>query len=116
MPVYPASLEFCYIGGSYSEQPVDGVLRTQMDAGPEKTRRRFTATPTNISFTLPWMTRAEYATFKTFFETDLEGGALSFTATHPITNVSESFRFRSPYQMRPVGKKIEVSIEVELLP
>lgn len=116
MPVYPASLEFCYIGGSYSEQPVDGVLRTQMDAGPDKTRRRFTAVPTNISFTLPWMTRAEYATFKTFFDVDLKGGALSFTATHPITNASGNFRFVAPYRMRTVGKNIEVSVELELLP
>lgn len=116
MPVWPAGPRFLPITPTYSEIPVDGALRTAMDTGPEKTRQRYTATPVNVNFALVPMTRTEYATFKTFFDVDLEGGALAFDATHPITCATEQFRFRRPYQVRAIGNLVQVSVELELLP
>lgn len=116
MPSWPASLNFCPVNGSYQEQPVDAVLRTEMDAGPVKTRPRFTAVPTNISFTLPKMTRAEYVIFRDWFNIDLERGALSFDALHPLTRQSGNFRFRAPYSVALPGKSVVISVQLELLP
>lgn len=116
MPVWPANLRFCPVADSYSEEPVDVVLRTQFDAGSNKTRPRVTAAPDNISFTLPSMTRAEFAGLKQWFVNDLRRGALSFTAIHPITRVEGSFRFLRPFRMAQRGRKIVVSLELELLP
>lgn len=116
MPDWPANLRFCPVGGSYSEEPVDAVTRTSFDAGPVKTRRRYTAVPLNLRFTLPWLTRVEYAAFQAFYSVDLQEGALPFTAKHPVTGDQRSFRFRSPYRANLAGKNVVVQLELEMLP
>lgn len=116
MPDWPASLRFCPVNGTYTENRVDSTIRTSVDTGPDFVRRRFTAVPTNISLTLPKMSHAEYAVFQTWFRDDLSDGVLSFDADHPITGVAGSFRFRSPYRAAKVGKGIVVQLDLELLP
>lgn len=104
------------MGSTYNEQAVENVLRTEMDAGPVKSRRRFTAVPTNIEFTLPWLSRSEYAALQAWFKNDLLDGSLSFTADHPVTGESGSFRFRTPFRASVVGAKVIVRLSLELLP
>lgn len=116
MPNWPESLRFCPVAGSYQERPVDAVLRTEVDAGPDLTRKRFTAVPVNISFTLPKMSRAQFVVFRTWFSNDLDQGALTFNAKHPLTGENGVFQFRGPYSVSKPGRSISVSIEVVLLP
>lgn len=116
MPAWPVSISFKPSPGTYSEQPLDNVIRTSFDFGPEVTRRRFTAVPTNISFSLPPMLQSDFTTFKTFYDVDLEHGSLAFTADHPITGVNESFRFAAPYSVGDVLPYLSVSLSLLLLP
>jgi hypothetical protein len=116
MPDWPENLRFCPVGDSYSEEPVDAVARTSFDAGPVKQRRRYTAAPQSLGFTLPFLTRAQYAEFQLFYSMTLQNGALPFLAKHPITGDQRSFRFRAPYSANIVSKNVVVKLQLEVLP
>jgi hypothetical protein len=103
----------------YEEQLADTSLRTQMDAGPAKVRRRFTAGVTTFQVSLP-MTTAQVATFETFFSTTIAGGALAFDWVHPRTRAAVSMRIVTPPppKIRPEAgaKTWTVGFSVEILP
>lgn len=80
----------------------DAVLRSQMDSGPGKTRRRFTAISTYIQAT--WIfTREEFVRFVTFYESETFLGSSTFLWVHPVTNASVQARFRKSPSMKPMG-------------
>ena len=58
------------------------------------------------------------ATFRSFFASDLQGGALSFSWTHPGTGAVGAFRIVPPPAIEPVAAGIawRVSVDLELLP
>ena len=117
MPTWPTSVvPFDPVVGTYSEQNADATIRTGVSGGPDLVRRRFTATPVNIAFTLIPMTRAQYASFVAWFKNDLKHGALAFDADHPISGEAGRFRFTSPYRMSLLDTEISVQVSLELLP
>lgn len=72
----------------------DTRVRTQMDAGPPKMRRRFTAPMRTL--TIPFrMTGAERDTFDTFFQTTLVQGTLTFDWEEPLNDATVSYQFVS---------------------
>jgi hypothetical protein len=74
---WPASLPQSYLLIGQTEQAPNLMLRTQMDAGPAKTRKRFTAGVRMLR--VRWlMTRAQKDTFDAFYRETLGGGALRF--------------------------------------
>ena len=89
IPAWDASLPQRLLVKSYSESPADVLLRTSMDFGPAKVRRRGTAGPRPVSGSII-VTAAELATFKTFFNTTLLGGSLRFRWCDPIYGTSLS--------------------------
>jgi len=91
--VWPTSLpqRFLQDPGAI-EQPPDVVLETQMDAGPPKARRRYTAGFRLVSGTID-LTHAQRATLDTFYVDTLQGGALPFDWIHPLTSQPATFRF-----------------------
>jgi hypothetical protein len=93
MAVWPASLpqRFLESPGVEEEAP-DVMIETEMDAGPPKARRRFTAGFRMIRGTVR-ISKAQRATLDTFWVTTLEGGTLPFDWIHPITLATASFRF-----------------------
>lgn len=57
----------------YSLQPVDPVIRTQMDSGSPRNRRRFTTYPTRIP--VEWLfTEAQMAVFESWFDNTVNSG------------------------------------------
>lgn len=90
-PIWPLSLDQTQLLGTLAGFQ-DVLLRTAMSAGPAKQRRRQTAntSPQRVPM---WMTDAQRATFKTFFETTLQGGALVFDYTDVTTGATAKFRF-----------------------
>jgi hypothetical protein len=91
MPSFPASLPSPTYEG-YQEQLQNTVIRTQMDAGPAKVRRRATAAVRPLS--LRWvLTEAQLETFISFFEDEVVGGSIAFDMTHPRKGIERSFRF-----------------------
>src|SRR5437870_11881029 len=102
MAVWPASLPQTVFADGYKEEFPMNALRTQMDAGPPKMRRRYTAafrpfTGTEI------FTTAQVATLDTFFVTTLQGGALAFDWSHPRTGAAASVRFTKPPVVTSLG-------------
>lgn len=69
-----------------------GFIRTPMDAGPAKSRKRFTATTRMHTGTMI-MDVDQRASFLTFFESTLEMGSLSFYFTDPGDGNRYTWRF-----------------------
>lgn len=97
------------------------VLRSDVDVGPAKIRRRLTGGTRQFSIELD-LRRTELATFDAFFITTTKGGALSFSWKNPRTGDVADFRFldEPSYSPRaPRGDGTEwwtASFNVEMLP
>ncbi len=115
MAEWPNTIPQKPLAEGYSSMPQDNVLRSQVDAGPEKRRRRFTARSEFI--TCEWdFTAAEYTTFKAFFEDDTFDGSIEFEFPHPETGLTVDAAFREPYEAEPRADRWHVFTELELLP
>jgi len=113
---WPATVPTDIHVGSFREELPDNLLRTSMDVGPDKLRRRTTA---NIR---PWtgsiiMTKSQLATFDTFYVSTLASGSLTFTFAHPRTAASSEMRFANIPTYTPIGGDYwEMSAQWEILP
>lgn len=113
MAVWPTSLPAPALN-SLQESPPDNVIRTNMDKGPAKVRRRTTANIRPISFILV-LTAAEVAALDTFYVDDTFSGSEAFDYTHPRTGLACTARFVSPpeYSEREkAGYTVSVSLEI----
>lgn len=118
MPVWPTTGSFpqvvMYEG--YQEDVPLTTVRTTMDTGPQKVRRRFTAGPRPFKVQLA-LTTAQVATLDDFFVNTCYGGALSFTWTHPRTGAGGTFRFKQGIAYSRQGPDLWFAkFEMELLP
>jgi hypothetical protein len=114
--VWPSTLPQKPLVDGYGEDFPENTIRTEMEVGPAKLRRRSTAAPKKITISF-LMTQIQVATFETFFNTTLSSGSLPFDWAHPRTGVTESFRFMKPPQIRPAsGLLWKVALELEELP
>jgi hypothetical protein len=100
----------------YVETPPKNVLRTQMDAGPAKLRRRFTAGVRPVQGRL-LLDRDEIEFLDSFYQNDLAAGSLPFASLHPRTGLAASFRFvEPPAYTRLSGLYYEAALSLEILP
>lgn len=115
MATWPAVLYGRILKGSFTETPPQNVLRTKMDTGPAKLRRRSTAAIRSISFTL-FLSKALVATFDTFYVTTIQSGSIKFDMYHPRTYVQGEYRFVNQPQYSASTEGYDVHISLELLP
>ncbi|MFQ5776362.1 MAG: hypothetical protein ACE5GS_17725 [Kiloniellaceae bacterium] len=115
MVAWPASLPQDKLLAAVQETAPDLVVRTQMDAGPAKVRRRFTAGVRPFEMELD-LTLSEVQTLDDFFVTTLAGGALAFDWQHPRTGATLSFRFVAPPSYVQNKGAWSVSLRIEALP
>lgn len=115
MANWPSSLPPRPLISGFRETPPNLVVRSQTDIGPAKTRQRTTsgATTFEMSFRL---TSAQLSTFRSFYATDLQGGALTFLWTHPVTGVPGQFRIIEPPSIAPSALSWMVGLRIEMLP
>lgn len=78
------------------------TVRSENDIGAPKVRRRFTKSVDRLSITIN-CTTAQWNTLYNFFDVTLNGGALPFEFTNPLTATVEEFRFTQPPVARPIG-------------
>jgi len=90
---WPVELPDC--AQTWEEQAVPVTVRTQMDTGQPKVRRRFTHTMRSMRVTFV-LTHEQAMALRDFFEIDLQGGVQEHTFRHPFRDVVESFRFVEP--------------------
>lgn len=100
----------------FTETLPDLALRTEMDAGPRKVRRRFTTGPTMIEGTVT-LRAGQPELLETFFRDTTAGGALPFDWTHPRTGALAVFRFAGPPSFVPlVGPLWRATLKLEVMP
>lgn len=83
MFIWPAELPQAPQRDGYSDTAPDQLLRSEMESGPVKVRRRGTAKPHVAACTYVF-TDAEAQVFETFALDTLAGGALAFDWWHPV--------------------------------
>lgn len=120
IPAWPTDLPSCPIMDSLRiNQTADGPIRTDMNAGTTRARRRVSLRIAQMSLSLR-MTSAQVTTFKTFHEQTLGDGAARFTM--PVLFVggkvtrTVQFADQPSYQMLGGGRwRIDLSLRVEAL-
>lgn len=89
-------------GYSLALQPA--FVRSDMDAGPARQRRRFTQAPTDITMELV-LDQSQMAIFEAWYEHRIDSGAAWFDA--PMLNgqgvTTIEARFIEPWQSQPVS-------------
>lgn len=115
MPTWPAGLpQELPLGGRESEP--DMLLRSDMDAGPAKLRRRFSAAPRPFQMELA-ISDAQRTTLRTFYGTTLLGGALSFDWQALDNDAGAQYRFvEQPAYSLVNSDTYRVSLSLEKLP
>jgi hypothetical protein len=106
LPIYPNQEGF-------AENPKQGLLRSTVDAGPEKVRRRYTAISTIYSIQYA-LTYNQKQVLDYFYKYVAKQGALRFNWTHPIGYTVEA-RFQEPPQYTPRENEITATLQLEVL-
>lgn len=79
-PALPINFEY----NSFNETQQDGSVETNMDTGPSKKRRRFTSVTEAYGGSMT-MDSSQKAAFKTFFQSILKQGSLTFNFPNPVS-------------------------------
>jgi len=112
---WPVTLPLPSIGG-YSVHPGEAILRTEMEAGPARQRRRYTQVPSRIS--VRWtFRRDQFALFEAWYRWQAKEGGEWFEINllGGLGLVVHEARFTRPFDARPrSGILWEVSSELEI--
>ena len=116
MTDWPEMLPAAPLNEGFRETMADTLVRTGMDQGPGKTRRRGTAGVGAL--TLQYiLSTDEMTALRHFHDADLGGGALAFAFSHPVTGVPLNCRFKSPPAFTTLnGGYFRAALEFEVLP
>lgn len=110
-PTFPTTLPNVDMN-KYSFKPMDKNIRTEMDTGLARVRRRYVGTPTEVK--VGWtFTMSELGIFEKFFEEDLFGGAAWFYI-NLVNGVGETqylARFKEPYGVSTEKREFYWNVE-----
>ena len=113
--VWPGQLPLPTIEG-YGIQPGEAILRTEMEAGPARQRRRFTNVPSRIA--VRWVMRAaQFLLFEAWYRwAAAEGGAwFEIDLLGGLGLLPQEARFTRQFEARPYrGRLWEVTSELEV--
>lgn len=113
---WPSTLPLPTVQG-YSVQPGEAILRTEMEAGLARQRRRFTDVPTKVS--VRWiMRRDQYAIFEGWYRWHAREGASWFAITllGGLGLLEQEARFTRQFSSRLLagGTLWEITSELEI--
>lgn len=115
---FPATItKYLQLSG-YSESLPNVSIRSQMDAGPDKVRRRASSGVRVIQGDLI-LTADELVDFKDFYNNDLLGGSLRFNWLDPADRVTTvEMRFTESPTFTPLisSDYFKVNMKLEILP
>lgn len=117
IPVWPETLPQKLMQMGFAESFGEGALRTQMDAGPDKSRPRFRAAPRPV-VGQQWHTATQVETLRQFYTTTLQMGAYIFEWVEPLDDQAEAImRFVDPPQVSGVaGERYLITLSLEIMP
>lgn len=117
--IYPTSLPKAL---PVSGVPESGVIRTQMDVGASKVRRRTTATVKPLTFTMR-ITGTQFSILRTFYHTTTLEGSAVFDMEDPWDDNTKEWRFTAPYEWRLIvgssasaSRWYEITLYLEKMP
>ncbi|EWY36780.1 hypothetical protein N825_25435 [Skermanella stibiiresistens SB22] len=112
---WPAYLPAFPLREGYGEQLGRNVIRSAMDSGPAKLRRRGSAAPDPVALVL-LLTTEQVTTFETFFRATLKDGTERFAWTDPRQGVAREYRFTADApDIKPSGVKWKLTAKLERL-
>ena len=112
---WPVSLQQIVNSDGFAFSYGETAIRTSMDIGPAKVRRRFTKPIDTLRVTIN-LTTSEQEDLYFFYNTDLNGGVTTFELDHPITGDLTVFRFTSAPQVTHLGGgNFRASMEWEIV-
>lgn len=113
---WPVSLQGVMNEEGFSFKIGDTTIRSETEFGIPKVRRRFTRGIDVFTFSIN-LSSSQYSTFKTFYESSLNGGVLPFDFLNPLTNTTDEFRFLTSPSIRSIGGgNFILQMEVERMP
>jgi hypothetical protein len=113
---WPNTLPDFLESNSFNYEMGNNSIRTEMEVGLAKTRKRYTKQIDKLTSTMQ-ITRTQYDTLVNFYQVTLSGGNLAFTFTDPLTLVATDYRFLSPPSIRAIGGNyFTASLNWEKLP
>lgn len=101
MATWPITLPALWHADSFQESDADNLIRSPVDMGPAKRRRRTTAAERFVQNTIH-LTNAQYTILRNFYAQDCAHGAISFTRLD-AHGVSRTFYFERPPQYEYVA-------------
>jgi hypothetical protein len=112
---WPAIIPSSPLLDGYSSRKKDSRRITSLDAGLDKMRNRFRATPKFVTESFVF-TEQQKVFFENFFDNTTDGGAEVFTRVNPETGLVSNYRFRTVPDYVPLGTNWRVTFEAEILP
>jgi hypothetical protein len=111
---WPHILPSGLLAAGFSKQPRNNVIRTAMEAGPNKTRRRYTSRAVIVKGKQIF-DAMELAVFEEFYHTVLADGALRFNFADPLSLETAEFRFTQDYAVTENSGLFEIAMSLERL-
>lgn len=99
----------------YNETSKPNKIRTSMEAGEDKVRRRYTSAINNLSGSI-WMNLDQMNLFKSFYNIDLSGGVEAFNFPIPSSETEETAITRiigEPTYVNIGGRNWVVGLQME---
>jgi hypothetical protein len=102
MPSWPADLPQKPRANGYSQRPMVNVSAFSPEMGPPITRRKYTGASTLYTLVVN-LEEDEVETFLSWFDQELQDGALAFTWSHWRDGSERSFKFspEDPFRLEP---------------
>lgn len=116
MAIWPSTLPQIPSASGYRESPGEQSIRSNVDVGPPKLRRRTTAAFDRISCQFD-LNKTQADDLDTFYETTLQGGSDQWDWTHPRKLTTRQFRFVGRPTLEYVGPDDWIAhCELEVMP
>lgn len=118
---WPSGVPDDFEASGFGHDADSGIIRSDMDSGPAKVRRRFTSVTKNYKGSIV-MTLAQFLLWQTWFEDVICFGSLTFTMPDPVNGGNMIARIiaskgSKPYTVSQNGATdVSVSFAVERMP
>lgn len=110
---WPDDIPKCFLTENYMEEPQPITIRSPVDSGPRKLRRRFTKRVVNVAASIV-CNLDEINALEEFFYVTLQGGTQTFEKEHPFNGKTITYRFLEPPVLAGVYTKDQFQIQLLL--
>lgn len=112
---WPLTLPQSFLVEGFTQEATDNVIKSAMESGPSKARRRYTATTQPFTGKMI-LSLAQYDIFRDFYRDDLQDGALTFTMPDDVEGGTMEVRFREKYTASLLGLHWELTMGLDKQP